>query len=513
MEKYVKEIDELKKEARSVLMAAKSTKLMILIDKIELMGLAYHFESEIEEKLKQVYDSADEQQDLFTTALRFRLLRQHQHYVSCNVFDKFVDKDGKWELEVSQSNDVEGILSLYEAAHVRIRDEKILDEALEFTIHQLRRMLPRLDESCTKERVEQALKYPIHKALPLLNFRFNISICEREGLKNEFIVKLAKLNFNFLQNIYRKELAEITSWWNKFDLKSKLPYARDRLVECYLWGAALRYEPQYSYVRASVAKTMQLVSIMDDTYDNYATLEEDDIFTEILDRWSTDEIDRLPDFMKVVYRFIMSVCEDYECEAEKQEKSFAVPYYRESLKQLSRAYNIEQKWIMERNMPRYEEFMTNSVITSCIYPMFISFVPGMKSVTEEDVQWLLSEPKILISTAKMGRTLEDIGSHERENRDGELPTVVDCYMEDKGVSKEETINKFEELVEDGWKDVTAEWVKGCGGGCVPKQMMEQLMNYGRIAYLTYGKDGDGYSYPENYMGPLAAALLLHPLLI
>ena len=74
-------------------------------------------------------------------------------------------------------------------------------------------------------------------------------------------------------------------WWDKFDLKNKLPYARDRVVECYLWGNAFRYEPQYSYLRITVAKNMQLVSIMDDTYDNYATLEEDDLFTEILERY------------------------------------------------------------------------------------------------------------------------------------------------------------------------------------------------------------------------------------
>nr|AZB50513.1 terpene synthase 5 [Prunella vulgaris] len=511
-EKYSKEIETLKKEVKSMLMAATSTQLMVLIDKLERLGLSYHFEAEIEDKLKQVYDLEEEvaDHDLFTTALRFRLLRQHQYHVSCDVFDKFVSKDGKWDLEISLSrDDIEGVLSLYEAAHVRIRDEKVLDEAAAFTIHRLKHVLPQL-ESAIKEKVELALQHPIHKSLPLLNFRSYINIYEGEGLTNESVVKLSKFNFNFLQNIYRKELAELTSWWNKYELKSKLPYARDRLVECYIWGAALRYEPQFAYLRAIVAKTMQLVSIMDDTYDNYGTLEEDDLLTDILEKWNLDEIDVLPDFMKIVYRFIMSVYEDFEREAEQQGKSFAAPYYSESLKELSRAYNKEQKWIMERKMPPFEEYMTNSVFTSCIYPMFIAFVPGMKSVTEKEVQWLLSEPKIVISTAKMGRTLEDLGSHERENRDGEMETVVDCYMKDKGVSKQRTIYEFEQLVENGWKDVTAEWAKE---NSVCKEMVEHLLNYGRIAEITYNNKEDGYTEPEKYLGPLAAALLLNPLVI
>ncbi|XP_057766270.1 tau-cadinol synthase-like [Salvia miltiorrhiza] len=504
-EKYSKEMESLKKEIRSMLMAANSTKLMVLIDQIERLGLSYHFEIEIEEKLKQVYDAADDC-DLFTTALRFRLLRQHQYHVSCNVFDKFIEKDCKWKAE-SLSSDLEGMLSLYEAAHVRIRDEKILDEAAELIVDGLNHMTL---ESLIKEKVEQALKHPIHRGLPLLNIRFYISIYERDGSANGLLLKLAKLNFNFLQNIYRKELAELMRWWDKFDLKNKLTYARDRMVECYLWGNALRYEPQYSYLRVAVAKNMQLVSIMDDTYDNYATLEEDDLFTEILERWNLDEIDVLPEFMKVVYRFIMSVDEDYVGEAEKQGKSFVVPYYRETVKQLGRAYNQEQKWIMERQMPSFEEYMNNSVITSCMYVMFTSLVPGMKSVNEEAVQWLLSEPKIVISTAKMGRTLEDLASHERENREGKLPTVVDCYMMDKGVSKQEALCEFVELVENGWKDINAEWAKRSS---VPKEMVELLLNYGRVAEITYNNKEDGYTNPEKYVGPLIAALYVDPLLI
>ncbi|XP_057766251.1 gamma-cadinene synthase-like isoform X5 [Salvia miltiorrhiza] len=424
-EKYSKEMEALKKEIRSMLMAAKSTKLMVLIDQIERLGLSYHFEIEIEEKLKQVYDAADDC-DLFTTALRFRLLRQHQYHVSCTVFDKFVEKDCKWIGDRLRS-DVEGILSLYEAAHVRIRDEKILDEALEFTVVELNHMLPTL-ESPTKEKVQQALKHSIHRSLPLLNIRFYISVYERDGTTNGLLLKLAKLNFNFLQNIYRKELAEIMRWWDKFDLKNKLPYARDRMVECYLWGNAFRYEPQYSYLRVVVAKNMQLATIMDDTYDNYGTLEEDDLFTDMLERWNLDEIDVLPEFMKVVYRFIMSVYEDYVGEAERQGKSFAVPYYRET----------------------------------------------------------------------------------RENREGKLPTVVDCYMKDKGVSKQETISEFVEIVENEWKDITAEWAKGSS---FPKELVEQLLNYGRIAEITYNNKQDCYTDPEKYLGPLIAALYTDPLLI
>lgn len=57
-----------------------------------------------------------------------------------------------------------------------------------------------------------------------------------------------------------------------------MAFARDRVVECYLWGTAFRFEPQYTWLRLEVAKSVLLVTIIDDTYDNYATLEEAEVF-------------------------------------------------------------------------------------------------------------------------------------------------------------------------------------------------------------------------------------------
>ncbi|KAK4435853.1 Gamma-cadinene synthase [Sesamum alatum] len=508
-------IEALKSCVRSILRAAKSGKLIALIDKLERLGLAYHFETDIEEKLQEIYinvnansGNEDDDYDLFTTALRFRLLRQHRFHVSCSVFDKFTNKDHKFKEHLS--SDTEGLLSLYEAAHARIHGEDVLEEAVAFTTHHLSRMLQQLDQSPLKDKVKRALEQALHRGVPIIETRIYLSIYERDESRDELLLKLAKLNFSFLQNLYRKELCEVSRWWNKFDLKTKLPYARDRLIECYLWGVSVHFEPQYSDVRIAVAKSMQMVSTMDDTYDNYATLEEADLLTDILERWDINEIGPLPDYMKIFYRFVMSIYEDYEREAAKQGMLFAVPYFRETVKQLGRAYNQELKWVMEREMPTFEDYFKNSVITSCIYVMFTALVPGMKSITKETIDWLLSEPNIVISTARMGRHLEDLGSHERENKGGKMLTVVDCYMQQHGVSKQETLAKFAELVEDGWKNVNRAWV---GKTPAAKEMVEQLLNYARIAEVTYKNSQDGYTNPDKFLAPQIAALFVDPILV
>ncbi|EYU17870.1 hypothetical protein MIMGU_mgv1a025978mg [Erythranthe guttata] len=202
--------------------------------------------------------------------------------------------------------------------------------------------------------------------------------------------------------------------------------------------------------------------------------------------------------MKVVYQFTMSVYQDYECDAAKQDKSFALPCFIETVKQISRAYNQELKWVTGRKMPSFDEYISNVLSTSCLYVNVLStsclyvllsaVVVGMKSVDKETIDWLLSYPKIVVSAAKLGRHLEDLGSHERENKKGQMMTVVDCYMKERGVSKQETLRKFAELVEDGWKDVNTEW-------------------------FIYNNGEDGYTTPEKSFAPLVIDLFMDAIVL
>ncbi|GAB4825747.1 hypothetical protein Ancab_008622, partial [Ancistrocladus abbreviatus] len=85
-----KHLEELKEEVRKELLAVvdKSLELLDFIDAIECLGVAYHFEEEIENALQKVYDNyRNDDFDLYYTSLQFRLLRQHGFfYTICYVY-------------------------------------------------------------------------------------------------------------------------------------------------------------------------------------------------------------------------------------------------------------------------------------------------------------------------------------------------------------------------------------------------------------------------------------------
>ena len=68
------------------------------------------------------------------------------------------------------------------------------------------------------------------------------------------------------------------------DFARKLPFARDRVIECYFWILGVYFEPEYGLARRTLTKVIAMTSVIDDIYDVYGTLEELELFTEAAER-------------------------------------------------------------------------------------------------------------------------------------------------------------------------------------------------------------------------------------
>ncbi|KAH9743950.1 alpha-humulene/(-)-(E)-beta-caryophyllene synthase [Citrus sinensis] len=209
---------ELKKEIRRMLKALnKTSHTLELIDAIQRLGVSYHFESEIDEilgKMHEAYRECDlwdnENDKLYYISLQFRLFRQNGYRISSDVFNTFKGSDGKFT--ASLAKDVRGMLSLYEATHLRVHEENILDEALAFTTSHLESIATHQIRSPLAEQVKHALVQPIHKGLQRLEAREYIPIYHEEPSHNEALLTFAKLDFNKLQKLHQKELGDISRW-------------------------------------------------------------------------------------------------------------------------------------------------------------------------------------------------------------------------------------------------------------------------------------------------------------
>ena len=69
------------------------------------------------------------------------------------------------------------------------------------------------------------------------------------------------------------------------DFLRKLPFIRDRVIECYFWILGVYFEPEYRWARRILTKVIAMTSVIDDIYDVYGTLEELVLFTKAVERF------------------------------------------------------------------------------------------------------------------------------------------------------------------------------------------------------------------------------------
>lgn len=124
------------------------------------------------------------------------------------VFSKF--KDEKGEFLASTRHDVEGLLSLYEAAHLGCKGENILEEAIAFTTQNLKSLARQQNLNITSE-VRRSLILPLHKRIARVEATYYMSIYENaDGSENDVLLQLAKLDYNELQKLHRAEINQLS---------------------------------------------------------------------------------------------------------------------------------------------------------------------------------------------------------------------------------------------------------------------------------------------------------------
>ncbi|XP_065870370.1 probable terpene synthase 6 isoform X2 [Euphorbia lathyris] len=500
-----KEVETLKETVKDMLI--QSTKDLIhnieFIDLLCRLGVSYHFEMEIYEQLNFIFThmvpSVIEQNDynLYETALVFRILRQHGLKMSSDVFLKFKNNQG--EFEKSLTNDVKGILSLYEATFLGVRGEDILDEALLFTRKHLETLSKSEDSlipNLQKKHIKNALFCSFHQNVNRVEARQYISLYEEDDeSRNETLLKFAKLDFNRLQSLYKEELGLLSRWWKELNLVENLSHIRDRIVECYFWAVGSQFQPQFGVSRIFMAKYTAITTVVDDTYDSFAQLDQLHHFTAAIQRGRVDPSDELPEYMKDILKALF----DLHKEAETDGRNYFV---KEAFKKLVRCELLEKKWFEDGYNPPLNEYLDNASITisTLVYPA-ASFI-GMKDMVQvQEYIWLQNNSKIEEIINSFSRLNDDI----EDDMYNEV-SCIKCYMKEHDVSTEEAMEEIQKMAKNRWKDINEEYMKLSS---VSRILLNFFLNESRALCFLY-KLGDSFTNPLN-MKDNIASLFLHKL--
>ncbi|XP_047309619.1 probable terpene synthase 2 [Impatiens glandulifera] len=475
---------ELKEKLRKKLISPHSidtslSEKLNFIDNIQRLGVSYHFENEIEQIIQRIYIdkkhislTKNEDVDLHNCALLFRLLRHQGYNVSAvDVFKKFLDING--EFKTSIKNDMKGMLSLHEATQLRLPGEDILEKALNFITKIFENMLLQdhhdiIDHKnpYLSQQVTNALNQSLHKGMIRIEARKYFPIYENYNTHDNKLLEFAKLDYNILQRMYQRELAELTRWWKDLDFVNKCPFARDRLVEGYFCTLAIYFEPQYSYSRKMATKMIAFLSVLDDIYDAYGTWEELVILT--------DAINRYTEYMKV----------------------------------MSNIFLKEASWLHTSYIPTLEEYMNVSLISSGARFLSINLFIGMNPTlaTKEVFDWAFEDPPILKAIAIIIRLIDDSVGFKFEQEREHVVSAVQCYMHQHDVSEDIAISQLKMKVIDAWKVINSELIRPTK---VSRALLTHVVGIARFMEVLY-KEGDGYTHPQSKGKEILSYVLVNP---
>ncbi|PPD78344.1 hypothetical protein GOBAR_AA32190 [Gossypium barbadense] len=314
------------------------------------------------------------------------------------------NSDGKFKERLSE--DPAGLLSLYEASHLGVHEEDVLDETKAFSTKHLKLAMDMLElEKDLAQQSKESLEVPLYWRLPRMEARNFINIYQRDENKKLALSEFAKLDFNLLQSVYLQELKELAEWWKRLKMKDKLPFARDRMVECYFLAMGSVPDPKFSKCRRNLTKFGSLATILDDVYDIYGQCIS---FINAQLLWDLEATVELPEYMNVCYKAMYNHVNEMVEDALNTLGLDILPYIKDQVRiQYANQENT-------RYMPTtLEAYFKNAWIS-------IGIAVGLAYV-------------FLVEMER-----------------GETTSSTQCYMI-QGVSAEEARDHIKDLICDSWK--------------------------------------------------------------
>ncbi|KAJ4978048.1 hypothetical protein NE237_008828 [Protea cynaroides] len=378
------------------------------------------------------------------------------------------------DFKASYFKDEKGILSLYEASHLAVEGESILEEAKDFTRRTLKEINGNMESNLAKQ-VNHALKFPLHWRMPRLEASWYIDVYEKKENSFPALTELTKLDYNMVQAVHQENAADLPRWWKNLGLGDQLSFARDTLIQCFLWTLDSKPEPQFRNFRVELTKVNMLITMIDDVYDVYGTLEELELFTNAVERWDIKAIEQLPDYMKMCFLAFFNTVNEMTYFHLKEHEFDSLPFPKENGIDLCKSYLIEAKWYYKGHKTTLEEYLNNAVTS----------IGG-------NVILILIHYFFLIAELKRGDVLKSIQS----------------YMHQTGASEEVAREHISHLIDEAWKQINKN--KFTKDSLLPQPFIKTCVNLARISLCIY-QHGDGHIVIDDVSNNHVKSLLFEPI--
>ncbi|KAM3285332.1 hypothetical protein P3S67_024131 [Capsicum chacoense] len=405
-----------------------------LIDRIDKLGLSGSFEVETKEALENTImysmksNSSSKEEDLYATALCFRLLREQGYHASQDMLKDCFDGKGKLP------SDINTLVELLEGSHLSM-DDLLLGKNT-----------------------------------------------------NPMLLQLAKLNFNIIQATHQNDLKDVIRWWRNLCIVEDLDFTRDRIVESFFFAAGIASEAQHGSMRKWLTKVIQLILIIDDVYDIYGSLTEVQQFTRAIEKWDPKEVQKLPTCIQICFRALHDTMEEISIEIQRQNDGPpTLPHLKQGWINFCKALLVEATWYHKGHIPTLEEYLDNGWTSSSGQLLSFHVIFGLTNykTTNETLDLCKNCQEIIYHTSVIIRLCNDQGGTGERC----VASSIICYMQEENVSEDVAREHIESIILNSWKKINYHFNTLSTSH---QKIVKHVINEARMTHVMYHSgDGFG----------------------
>ncbi|XP_047164411.1 (E,E)-geranyllinalool synthase [Vigna umbellata] len=454
---------------------------LCMINQLQRLGLAEHFDKEIEENLAKIYRKYVDQESwvkptnmteaqLHKDSLAFHLLRMHGYNVSPSLsFGWFLyDEEIRASIQKEQEHMSTTILSMYRASNLIFCGENEVEDFKSFTRDLLNKCLltkngePNTILSQLQQMVQHELNTHwlgqtdhLKHRMWIENYDTNLlwkgktSHVRISHFHNIDLLELAMQNYEFKQSIFIHELEELTRWVKDYGV-TKMGFGREKTTYCYYSIAAATTYPNHSYVRTLVAKSAILITIVDDFFDKEGSLRDLKHFTNAIIRWDSKGLNG---HGKVIFNALDNLVSET---ATKYLEQGGIHDIKSGLQDLwcetFLSWLEEAKWNKKGQPPTIHDYLKNGMLSIAIHTMIL---PASCFLNPTFADQNLRPPQYQTITKLLMficRMLNDMQSYKRETEEGKWNFLQLSLMMNPNLKMEDSIAEGREIIDEMTKE-------------------------------------------------------------
>ncbi|KAL1537419.1 hypothetical protein AAHA92_29934 [Salvia divinorum] len=303
----------------------------------------------------------------------------------------------------------------------------------------------------------------------------------------------------------QQELKRLSSWYKETGLLEKLGFVRHKLAECFFWALGLVPEHHLGYSREIVCKMAVLITIIDDIYDVYGTLEELQLFTHTIERWDINSLDSLPEYMKICFLALFNSVNELAYHVLRDQGFNVISNLRTLWAELCRAYYLEARWFHSGYVPTTNEYLNTAWISISSPLVLFCVYLATNPINEKELKSLMQYPGIIRWPSTVLRLADDLGTSSDEMKRGDVLKSIQCYMKETGCSEEDARTHVKHLIDTALKRMNKEIL-----------MENPIKNFGQIAMnlgpisLCIYQNGDGFGLFHSETKKNLVSLVVQP---